>query len=56
MTEEKKTAINLWYDAYSKRVSQEALSPISVFYSRFEKTPLEEIDTDRDYILNLVGK
>lgn len=53
MTEEKKVSINLWYDAYSKRTSEGSLSSISVFYDRFEKTPLEEIDEDRDRLLHL---
>lgn len=53
MTEEKKVSINLWYDAYRKRTTVDSLSSISVFYDRFEKTPLEEIDEDRDRLLHL---
>lgn len=55
MTEEKKVAIDRWYDLYSKAVSASALSNIEVFYSRFEKTPIEDIENDIDILSSKIA-
>ena len=52
MTEEKKTVVNKWFNAYKKNVAKEALSPVEVFYTRFENTPVEEIESDAHFLNN----